>query len=293
MSLGITGTPDQPAGRVRIDVTGLSAGSQAVTVHRISYRPHRSRLSARLYEESDVRGWSGTTWTGSTLTLLDYEFDPGDGSAYWYSLYTVTSTAVTGSASATCRPQLAEWWIKSIQSPGNSVVARSAISADIAAPSGVSSIPLLVSALSSSKRAARRGVFPIVGSALPVVVTDVHTASELTLTVVADDDDAMGRVEDLVCAGDVLFIQPPAELDAPGPIWAVAGDWERDRIGAASSDRVATIPLIQVAPPPPSVSSLSWTYADVRIGSATYATVASEYASYADLAIGPAPGTFS
>ena len=294
MTVSVAAAFEEPEGRVSLSITGLSAGAQTVTVTRTSYRPHVSGTSARPYESADVRGWSGQAWTGTTLTVTDYEYDPSDGGTYWYTAYRVT-TSLGGDASDTVMPVQTEWWLKSIQSPGSSLKARSAVSADLAAPPGGSAVRLMVSTLTPVKRSARVGVFPIVGSALPVVVTDVHPAGVFTMTILADDQVTASRCEDLLCAGDVLFSQPPAQVDAPGPVWAVvAGDVEVDRISGAAPDRMITVnDLTQVAPPPASVSALLWTYAGLTAAEVDYAAAATAYATYADLTEGPPPGTIT
>jgi hypothetical protein len=278
-------------GRVRLDVTGIGPGAQTVTVNRVSLRPHATGTAAVPWQTSDVRGWSATAFTGSATTIFDYEYDPGDGGQWWYTTYRLT-TSLGVDLSVTIRPQQTEWWIKSVQNPSRNLAARSPKSPDIAAVPARASTHLTMSELGTTKRSSRVGTFPIVGSPLPVIVTDVHTSAELSAVVLADDVAITARLETLVCGGDVLLLQAPAGIGAPGPLWAVAGDWQVEQVGVAG-EALCSFPLTQVAPPPPLVIGAAWTYALVHNAYGSYAQLKASWPDYATFVAGPAPGGVS
>jgi len=260
------------AGRVRLDVTGLSGASQVMTVTRQSLRPHRSGTAAVPYAAltGGVRGYSAVTIAGTTTHVWDYEYDPSDGTEWWSTTYRVVTDAGVD-VSCEIQPVQTVCWLKSIPNPRtNRAVA--------------------FAAASSVKRSARRGMFPIVGSPFPVAVTDQHLAREYTITLdttsLPDADD----VETLVCSGDILFWQPQAALGAPGPLYLAAGDYGMDRPSTADPTRLVSFPATEVAQPSPDVVGVSWTYGIVRDTYASYADVMAAWDDYAGLMQGPAPG---
>lgn len=275
-------------GRVRLTLTGLP-GTGTVTIHRLSMRPHASGSAAIPYEEADVRGWSAKAWTGTEATAFDYEYDPSDGNRFWYTTYRVTTSA-GDDWSTTVTPVQDDWWIKSVQNPSRNLRANGPTSADIGKLPAAASVHLTVSDLSPVKRVARVGRFDIVGSQYPVMVTDVHTAAEYSITVLADTKSIATRLEDLACGGDVLFVQAPARLDAPGPLWAVAGDWSLERPSSVHAETLATIPLTRCAPPSPDVIASAWTYSTTRGAYGSYAALMNAWSTYQTFVEGPAPG---
>lgn len=289
MAGSVSAAVDAVGGRVTLTVTGLVAAS-VVTVTRSSSRPHSSNAAATPYESSQVRGWAGTTVAATQATVHDYEYDPSDGSTWWYTVYRVTATDGTD-VQVTVRPQQVDWWIKSVQNPSRNLKLRSPRSPDLRKVGRQATTRLTLENLGGLKRASRTGRFPIVGSPYPVMVTDVHTALELTCTAWAEDVATLARLETLVCNGDVLFLQAPTGLDAPGPLWAVAGDWQPERLSGASTVHRVSFPLTRCAAPSPLVIGSAWTYATTRSAYPGYAALKAAWPTgYAAYVAGPPPG---
>jgi hypothetical protein len=272
----LTVTFEESAGRVRLDIAGLSGAEQALTVTRQSVRPHRSGTAAVPYDTSVVRGYNATSVLGTTYQAFDYEYDPSDGSTYWSTAYRVTTDAGVD-VSATIRPVQSATWIKSVQHPRNNL----ALEVDT---------DLHLIDVSDLERGDRTGVFQIVGSHLPVVVTDVHTSREFTISVYTATLVAALDLEALLYGGDILFLQGPAGLEVPGPLYFAPGKLSVARLASTDPARVTTIPVLEVATPSLDVVGVAWNYQTVKEAYASYAALKAAWGSYAELMAGPAPG---
>ncbi len=117
-------------------------------------------------------------------------------------------------------------------------------------------------------RKARAGVFPVVGRSLPVAVTDLRLGKEYTIGALVESDVERDRLDAILTAGDVVFVQIPPGTIRLKSIFAVIGDSNYD-----DEESIQWLPLTQVAAP--SVSIYGTT--------STWQTVVSTYATCADL----------
>lgn len=272
----LTATFETAGGRIRLDLAGLSGASQLLTVTRNSVRPHRSGTAAVPYDSNVVRGYNGVEVLGTSTVIYDYEYDPSDGSAYWSTSYRVTTDAGVD-VSVTTRPVQTATWIKSIQHP------RSNLALEVGTD-------LHLEDVSDEKEGARRGVFPIVGSHRPVVVMDVHTSREFTVTVYTATQVASDDLRALLRAGDALFLQGPAGLDVPGPLYFAPGDITSARLASTDASRITAIPVLEVETPSLDVVGVAWNYQTVKDAYASYAALKAAWGSYTALMAGPIPG---
>jgi hypothetical protein len=273
MVAAVVASFEESAGRVMLSITGLDAGLQVLTVTRQSLRPHRSGTASVPYESAVVRAANAIDSYGTTEIVFDYEYDPSDGSTYWLTNYRVT-TDLGVDVTTSIQPVPSDVWIKSIQNPYRNMTCT------------------VTSNVSQETFRARRGIFPIVGSDKPVVVTDIHTAGELSLQVLCDDSADAFLVKTLLCNGDIYFLQAPATTTLPaitGPIYFSAGDVTISRPGS-SEDRLVTVQVTEVAQPSLDVVGVAWTYQTIYDTYASYAAVKAAWSSYQELLIGPPPG---
>ncbi len=135
---------------------------------------------------------------------------------------------------------------------------------------------------------ARRGLLPILGSALPIAVTDVRLAGEASVVIRTAALDDIAPVRALVATGNVLLIRLPGT-------WG--GDWWYASVGDVTEDRFVPIaqrperrwqmPYTIVARPEgDSAGPVGATYADTTATYPTYADRTSGSATYADTTAG-------
>lgn len=131
-------------------------------------------------------------------------------------------------------------------------------------------------------RAARAGVFDVVGSNLPIAVNDVRgpRVFDLTcrLTTVSDSDD----FDAMMSPGDVLLIHTPASCPVPGG-YVTVGDTTETRPTPRSTKRYWTLPCTQVRAPADSVMGAIGTWQTVLNTYATWADVIAANPTWADL----------
>jgi hypothetical protein len=245
--MAINLTLDTVLSRVRIAGTGLAAGL-AVFERRVGAGT----------AWTTVRGGEAVAVTGGAASLDDYEFVPGvandyrifDGSLFW-------QTSIT--------PVQDEVWLKSISRP-------------------FLNRPVSVVAHEDISRAARNGIFPIVGRSAPVAITDVRLAREWQMTVKADSVSDADAIELVLAGGDPLFIQVPAdERDIPGGYVAV-GTMVRRRFGHVSQRRWFDLPCTTIAPPGPGVVGATATWEALVAAYDNWSDVLSAFGSWAAVA---------
>jgi hypothetical protein len=248
MSLGATFDP--VLSRVRLAATALDDGTEAL----FERSPNGVRWTV-------VRGGSAVEITpGDTASLDDYEFAAGVVNHY-------RVTAGSDTFTTTITPDQSAVWLKSISRP-------------------FLNRPVTVVSHGDITRAARNGVFPIIGRSYPIAVTDVRLAREWDLVVKADtvvDADAL----DLVFAsGDPLFVQTPATgvlSTIPGG-YVVVGDVKRVRYGTTSARRWFELPMVEVAPPGPEVVGATATWEALVAEFGTWTAILAEFGTWAEVA---------
>jgi hypothetical protein len=122
--------------------------------------------------------------------------------------------------------------------------------------------------LLTPERKARAGVFAVVGRTLPVAVTDFRLGKEYTIGAQVESDVERDRLDAILTAGDVVFVQIPPGTIRLKSIFAVIGDSTYD-----DESSIQWLPLTQVAAPSGSIYGTT----------STCQTVISTYATCADL----------
>lgn len=244
--MSISVTLDTVLSRVRISGAGLAAGPAVF----------EKSINGGL-AWTTVRGGEAVTVTGGAAQLDDYEFAPGvehvyridDGTDLWAFTFTPVQAAV---------------WLKSITRPFLNRPVEVVDHSDITLP-------------------ARNGIFPIIGRANPIAVTDVRLARQFTMTVKADSIAAADALEVVLAGGDPLYIQAPADSRDIPRGYVVVGDAVRRRFGHASVRRWFDLPCTTVAAPGPGVvgSTMTWEALVAEYGS--WSDVVSAFGSWADV----------
>jgi hypothetical protein len=245
--MAINVTYDPVLSCVRIAGTSLAAGPALF----------RRSLNGGL-TWTTVRGGEEVTVIGGNAHLDDYEFVPNvvnsyeidDGTDLWGFDFTPTQDAV---------------WLKSITRPFLNRAVSVVDHSDITLP-------------------ARNGVFPVIGRANPVAVTDVRLARQFQLTVKADTVADADAIEVVLAGGDPLYLQVPADArDIPGG-YVVVGDAVRRRFGHVSARRWFDLPCTTVAAPGPGVVGSTSTWATLLAEYGTWLAVLSAFGTWADVA---------
>jgi len=175
-----------------------------------------------------VRGGAEVPVVDGVVRLDDYEFTPNRPNHYRVLAEDTTQTA-------TITPTLRTMWLKSIGKPFLNVAVT---------PVGRVTIT----------RAARNGVFDVIGRSVPVAVTDVRQSRRFSIGLDLQDVAVRDRVEYLLSTGDPLLLQVPPGSPVPS-MYVVVGDTEYD-----DEMQVGTLPMIEVAAPSPDIvgSTVLW-----------------------------------
>lgn len=195
-----------------------------------------------------VRGGSAVALTSSALPLDDYEFAPDTLNYYRVvpSSHTEQDDSIT--------PDLAgQWWLKHIRFPFLNMTVTPSDVGDVTRPS-------------------MSGVFNIVGSSLPVVVSLPRASAQWALTVATADLAELAALNALLETGDVLLLQVPSGSIIAGGYFA-CGDTTETRNTVPTQQRWVTIPLTEAAAPDPSVTGTT----------AIWQTLADDYAEWSDV----------
>jgi hypothetical protein len=101
-------------------------------------------------------------------------------------------------------------------------------------------------------RPSRTAVFDVINRSDPVVVSDVHSSRRFTITVKAETQADTDALDYALSRGLPCYLQVPQTYNCPS-IYAVVGDYQFEAPARKSQRNVFTIPLTEVAAPPPSV----------------------------------------
>jgi hypothetical protein len=178
-----------------------------------------------------------------------------------------------------------EYRLVALSSPENStdavVVSKTVLVDDIADHVWVKFIaaPYLnkrvsLHAWSDVTREENNAVFKVRNRKDPVAVTDVHSGRSMEIQVAVQTIAARDALENALGAGSPIFLQVPDSLSCP-TMYAKVGSfsWRSLSRFPGRERHLFTIPLTEVAPPPPSIVGQGRTWATVR----------AQYASWADL----------
>ncbi len=250
---------DARRGRVRVNAFGLPATAIRAVVDS---RQHGN------YQFSLVRGGKVGVVAGSFAKQVDdYEFVSGVPMDYRIRAYASaegTTDVVVAQAVVTQSQVLDEVWIKYIASPSLNTKVALIGWGDIS-------------------RASRTALYDVKGRSDPIAVTDVHSSRRVEVqlrTATVDDGDALDHA---LSSGAPLFLHVPITVALPS-LYAVAGDYSYTRPSARSVARHWSLPLTEIAAPPPSVTGSAVTCQTILDGYGTCADVLAAFATCQDLA---------
>jgi hypothetical protein len=237
---------------VRIAASGLAGVATTAVVDR---SPDGTRWTT-------VRGGAPAAVFGGALALDDYEWPSGVELTYRVRSYTSGGylDVVTGTITASL---VDEVWLKF---PARPFLNRRVTVTDYG--------PIT--------RAARAGVFDIVGRNLPVAVTDVRGSRRCELELMSITSAEADDLDLALASGDVIFLHTPAGCPVPG-MYAVAGELTQARRSHRGVRRYTTLPLTETAAPAPEVVGPAATCQTLVNLYATCANVVDAFATCADL----------
>lgn len=206
-----------------------------------------------------VRGGSSITVTATSQDLDDYEFTPDV-----INYYQFVPTGVLTDTNDSITPDLAgEWWLKHIRYPFLNMIVTPSDVGDVSRPS-------------------MSGVFNIVGSSLPVVVSLPRASAQWNLTVTTADLDELDALNALLATGDVLLLQVPSGSIIRGGYFS-AGDCAETRNTVPSEQRWVTIPLTEAAAPAATVTGTTAIWQSVIDDYADWSSVVTALPTWADV----------
>lgn len=249
---------DPRRGRNRIGVRGLPA---AAIRAEVSVRP------AGTTPWSPVRGGKIAVANGAFLhTVDDYEFAAGVANSYRIRVLANqenTPDVLVAQAIATLPPVLDAVWLKFIAQPAlNRRVALTDWS-DISRPSRVA-------------------LYDVQGRSDPVAVTDVHGSRRVTVQLRTSTVEDGNVLDEALSQGRPLFLHVPISVALPS-LYAVAGDYSYSRPAKLSPVRVWSLPLTEVAAPPPSVVGAATTWQSILDTYSSWSDVLAAFATWQDV----------
>lgn len=200
---------------------------------------------------------------GDTLALDDYEFTADVSNTYRWKVIEPSSGATVFTESSSITPALTKVWVKSIARPW---LNREVTVADF----------------SEVERAARAGVFDVVGRSFPIAVSDVRGSKRYTLEVLTETATAERDFDLLLASGDPIFLHVPAASMVPGGYFTI-GDTTARRTGRTSRKRVFELELTEIAAPGPDVVGATITWQGVLSAYATWQAVLDAHATWNSL----------
>lgn len=214
---------------------------------------------------ADVRGGQSAAVAAGALVLPvdDYEFAADVPNTYRITTYDAGG-ATLATETTTVTPDLEGVpWLK--------VIARPFLNR-----------PVTVQDYGEIKRAARSGVFEIVGASRPVVVTDLRGSSTFDLSLITESATAAETMRYALATGDVVFLHVPADCDVPGGYYA-AGDVTEARGSRRSVRRLFSFPVTEVDAPAATIVGSTATWQTVINTYATWSDVLAAQATWAEL----------
>jgi hypothetical protein len=133
------------------------------------------------------------------------------------------------------------------------------------------------------RRAARTGVYPVIGRSLPVAVTDLRGPRQWTLTLMTESLAAADELDTILSSGGVVHLHVPDGCPFPGGYYTI-GDTELRRGQSVRSERrYIDLPLTEVAAPASSVVGTTYTWQGVINDYSSWADLIADNTTWADL----------
>jgi len=250
---------DAPRLAARLEVDGIPAGADTVTIDRTSPSGH----------VAGVRGAIDAPVTGATFIVRDYELPFDLQLTYKATVY--DGTTVVGTATATFTidyPDLGDPWLVDLARPTNS-------------------LPVTVESLAELAYESAVGVHRVLNRRGPVLTALPAWTPASELVAVTATDDERDRVRTILGSGYPFLLRTPPAQGVGNLYLGVTGfTEERPSRIAMHPDRRFRVAVVQVERPSPSiyVPRPPMTYAVVKATYATYAALKAAVGSYEELA---------
>jgi len=247
---------DEDRGRNRISAFTWAADVTSVRVSR------RRTIGGGAWEL--VRGGTMDVLSGyMTHPVDDYEFPSGVDLDY--QLEGITNTGAVAQVATIRRTSMADSvWLKFITSPALNrrleFMGRGEIT-----------------------RSARTAIYDVQGRSDPVVVSDVHSSRRMTIRCKTETPAEAAALDYVLRQGLPCYVQVPETINTPS-MYAVIGDYQHEPPALRSQRSVFTIPLVEVAAPPPSVVSPRATWAQLLTEYATWDQVLASVSTWRETA---------
>ncbi len=250
----LTATWDDTLGRVRIGAASLPAGTTSVRVERAA--------GATVWVT--VRGGDALPVAAGATVLPadDYEAPAGEPVTYRGTALDSTGTALD-TATTAITVQLDGPWLK--------VIARPFLNRRVT-----------IQDWDEIEYASRSGVFPIIGTALPVAVASVRAGKATTVRIVTPDAAEREALVVALSIGDPIFLQVPADVAAPAGYFMV-GDVSESRPYRKSVRRIFSLPVTEIGAPASSIVGSTATWQTILNNQDTWGDVRDTYSTWADL----------
>ncbi|MGH3096797.1 MAG: hypothetical protein ACRDMV_12455, partial [Streptosporangiales bacterium] len=208
-----------------------------------------------------VRGGLDVPVDAGALPVDDYEFAAGEVQHYRVQVF--SDGTLLGSYTDQVVVGADELWLKFVPYAFLNMTVHGSSSGDVT-------------------RAARAGLFSVLGRSKPVAVTD--TRGSRTYELVVDTETGVDRdqLDAALASGDVVFLQVPSGYQIPGG-WYSVGDTTEARKDIPWDRRWWTLPLTEVAAPGPDVVPVTFTWRAVRNRWATWADLRADVESWREL----------
>lgn len=238
----------------------------AGTTVAVRARWQGNALSMKMWDNAGPEPWAWTVEVGDdTFTAagrMGFRSSVGTAWADWdgtvplrltYDDFRVVSLDGTGpiiTSGDLAVPDLSTVWLKSVTRPFLNQTVQVVGWSDVVRP-------------------ARGDVFDIVARSYPVAVTDLRGSRRWTLQVRTTDVTARRTLDFLLASGDVVFVHVPEDCPVPGGYVRI-GDTSERRTSQYGTNRVFSLPCVEVARPGP----------DVTADTTTWDAVLAEYADW-------------
>lgn len=252
-----TATYDDDLSRVRIIASGADTDSTYALVSR---------------------GYGGSQWStvrgGSEAPVLvgalaipvdDYEFRAGVEISYRIQFYDVTDILLE-TQTTTVTPAMDRVWLKFIARP-------------------VLNRPVTVTDWGDISRTSRNGVFDVIGRAVPVAITEVHSARSFPVQLRTSTMDEADSLDQACSGGAAIYLHAPADCGVP-TVHAIIGDYTQRRPTRRTTSRVFDIDLVEVAAPGPDVVGSAVTWQVLLDDNATWQAVLDAYNTWVGVGFG-------
>lgn len=258
LTLLVTLTYDDRRGRVRIEAHGFSGSVTRAVIY--SKAGNRSTFT-------ELRGGRVAVSGGSfSRPVDDYEFAPNVPTTYkivGLSSPENSPDVIVQQSTVVRHDELEQTWLKFIAMP----FLNRKITLTDWGPIG---------------RASRNSRYDIVGRPEPVVVTDVHSSREVTVSLFTTDNNETLALDVALSQGAPIFLHIPTHCPLP-TMYAAVGSYSYARTAIRADRAMFEITLTEVAAPPPSVTGAAVTWQILLNQHATWQEVLDAYSSWREV----------